>query len=243
MAELTLAIGEVRAETPRTRVVRVPLGGHPLPFRAGQAVLLGTHGQPLRRPFSIACSPEQAVESRALEFLIQVTEDVGAGPHLAVIEPGVLLDVEGPAGEFVFPDEAPEKEFLFVGGGTGIAPLRSMLWHALVLRPDARFALLYSARDAEEFAYEEEFSRLARAGRITFHHTITREAPAGWQGGRGRIGLAELGWIIHTPATHCFVCGPASLVEEVPALLAELGIDARLIQTEQWIDRPKITAS
>ena len=80
---------------------------------------------------------------------------------------------------------------MFIAGGTGIAPLRAMLQQALRL-PDSRIGLLYSARTAAEFAYEDELRALAAEGRIELRQAVTREAPGGWAGMRRRIGREDL---------------------------------------------------
>ena len=80
-------------------------------------------------------------------------------------------------------------------GGTGIAPLRSMLWHTLLAERDGHSSLIYSVRAPEEFAYMEEFQRLEDERRIDFRHTVTRTAAEGWLGRQGRIGREMSGWI------------------------------------------------
>jgi ferredoxin-NADP reductase len=64
--------------------------------------------------------------------------------------------------------------------------------------------------------------------------TVTRETDANWRGARGRLDRAALSELVHDPATLCFVCGPPALVEEMKALLADLGIPARRIRVEEW---------
>ena len=54
---------------------------------------------------------------------------------------------------------------------------------------------------------------------------VTREAPEAWHGARGRITLDQLGPLVDDPATLCFVCGPETMVADVPRMLTELGID------------------
>jgi len=155
------------------------------------------------------------------------------GPHLE-LKPGALVDIEGPVGRFTFPEEPDERRFLFVAGGTGIAPLRAMLRHALTVRHDS-IGLLYSARTPGDFAYEAELRELARRGHLELTQTVTREAGAdSWSGTRGRISRAELSRLVHDPATLCFVCGPPTLVAETRGLLDELGIRGERVRTEEW---------
>jgi ferredoxin-NADP reductase len=229
---ITVPIRSVRPETPRARVVRLDLGGGAFPYLPGQAVRLATHGEPDRRPYSLAASPAEAARDHALELLVGVGDDGSPGPHLA-LEPGARVDVEGPLGSFTFPLDPEERRFVFIAGGTGIAPLRAMLHHALAL-PHRDVGVFYSARTPDDFAYQSELHELAGAGRIELRQTVTRTVGDDWRGARGRIDRLELQRIVHDPATLCFVCGPPSLVEEMPKLLAGLGIDRRRIRMEEW---------
>jgi ferredoxin-NADP reductase len=225
-------MSEVIPATPRARVVRLDLGGRKFSYRAGQAVFVGAHGGALRKPYSIASAPEEAQQERRLELLVGLDESGAAGPHLR-LETGTLVDVEGPIGSFTFPSDPVERRFVFIAGGTGIAPLRAMLRHALAI-PHREIGLLYSARSPEDFAYEGELRALARAKRIQLRQTVTRGGGAEWMGGRGRIGRAELAPLVHDPATLCFVCGPSTLVEGTTRLLEELGVRSDRIRIESW---------
>ena len=229
---LTLPIRDVTSATPRARVVRIELNGRSFDYAPGQAVRVATHGADKRHPYSIAAAPADARREGHLELLVGVDIDDAPGGHLT-LEPGVAIDVEGPLGSFIFPPQPEERRFLFIAGGTGIAPLRAMLRHALDI-PHGQIGLLYSARTADEFAYQEEFRTLARRGRIELNETVTRAAGEDWTGGRGRIGPAVLQGLVHDPATLCFICGPAAMVDEMPKLVEELGVPRRRIRIEEW---------
>jgi ferredoxin-NADP reductase len=229
---LTRPIRDVWRATPRARIVRIGLNGEPFPYAAGQAVRIATHGDSTRKPFSIAAAPEDALRDDCIELLIGVDADGGAGAHLT-LEPGALVDVEGPLGSFIFPHEPAEQRFVFIAGGTGIAPLRAMLRHALRL-PHRDIGLLYSARGPDEFAYQQEFHALARDHRIELRQTITRAADGEWTGGRGRFGRGDIAPLVHDPATLCFICGPATLVDGTRKLLEELGVKPERIRIEEW---------
>jgi ferredoxin-NADP reductase len=229
---LTLTIREILPATPRARIVRLELGGRRFGYQPGQAVMVGSHAQPKRKPYSLASAPEDAVRDGALELLVGLEADGSAGDHLA-LAPGEMVDVDGPIGGFVFPDRPRERRFLFVAGGTGIAPLRAMLRHALRLE-HAEIGLLYSARTPTEFAYREELATLARAGAIDLRQTVTRASDHDWFGSRGRITRTELAPLVHDPETLCFVCGPPSLVDDIPRALVALGIARERIRIEEW---------
>jgi ferredoxin-NADP reductase len=230
---LLLTVSSIRRATPSTRVVRLSLGTARFEYTAGQAALIGLAGQPHLVPYSIASSPEETRREGWLEFLVKL-ESNGWGAHLTGIRRGATVTVEGPAGSFVFPDRPVERHFLFVAGGTGIAPLRSMICHAYGTRQPGRLHLLYSARTPSDFAYLGELRRHARAGRLDLALTATREVPERWQGGRGRIKAAVLAGLVETPETLCFVCGPAAMVDDVPRMLLEMGVDRSRIRIEEW---------
>lgn len=238
MPLLSLPIVASRSETPRNRIVRLALGGIPFPFQAGQYVLLGARGQGDRRPYSVACSPGEAAREEVLEFLIQVGQEGSPGPHMPSLDVGEVIDVEGPEGSFTLPGGRLDDDLLLVAGGTGIAPLRSILRQVLEDGGDGRVGLVLSGRSPEELAYAGELRELALGGRIRLVETVTRGAPASWQGVRGRIGRAQLEAAMTASQPLCYVCGPDSLVDEVPRLLVGLGVPPSRIFTEQWTDQP-----
>ena len=167
---------------------------------------------------------------------IGVDADGTPGTHLT-LDRGQLVDVEGPLGTFTFPSAPDERRFVFIAGGTGIAPLRSMLRHALTL-PHRNIGLFYSARTPDEFAYEGELRALADAGAIELRQTVTRATDADWTGPRGRLNRDALAELVHDPATLCFVCGPPALVDEMPKILTDLGIPRTRIRVEEWTNLP-----
>jgi ferredoxin-NADP reductase len=230
--QLTLPIREVQRATPRARIVRLDLNGHAFDYLAGQAILVGAQGGTNRRPYSIAAAPEDARRDSSLELLVGVEADGQAGDHLA-LDVGAQVDIEGPVGSFTFPSAPDEKRFVFIAGGTGIAPLRAMLRHALAIRHRG-IGLFYSARTPEDFAFEAELRALAQDGDIELRQTVTRAAAPMWTGTRGRFDRAILGELVHDPATLCFVCGPPALVSEMPSILRDLGVPPERIRIDAW---------
>jgi ferredoxin-NADP reductase len=229
---LTATIDDVSSATPRARLVRLRVEV-PFTFAPGQAALIGARGLGDRRPYSIAVGPEEAARHATLEFLIGLGPDGTPGPHLPRLERGALVDVEGPLGTFTFPDAPAERSFLFVAGGSGIAPIRSMLHHAMAVNRGWQVSLAYSARVPEELAFDSELRALESAG-LHYYATTTRHTGEGWSGGRTRIDSALLARCVTDPATLCFVCGPGSLVHEVPRMLRELGVAEGRIRIEEW---------
>ncbi|MGE0394204.1 MAG: ferredoxin--NADP reductase [Vicinamibacterales bacterium] len=232
-ATLSATLRQVDAITPRSRLLTIDLGGQPLAFHAGQAVMAGPPGG-ARRPYSIASSPEASARTGTLEFLVGVGGSPGQEHPLASLAPGSAVEIEGPLGSFLFPPNPHASHLLFIAGGTGIAPLRAMLGHARLAHPALRASLMYSARRADEFAFLPEFEALAATGQLELHRTVTRD-DGDWGGQRGRIGRAHFEAVMHDPGhTLCFVCGPPQMVGESVATLTALGVPDAAILREEW---------
>jgi ferredoxin-NADP reductase len=229
-----LTCSSIRRATDSTRIVRLDLAGSTFAYRAGQAACLGIAGGAERKPYSMASAPEDAAQERAVEFLIKLENSGAWGSHLGGLRRGARVTLQGPLGNFTFPATPDEHEFLFVAGGTGIAPLRAMIRHALHVRQPGRLRLLYSARTPDDFAFLPELRGLAHRKRIELALTATREVPERWRGDRGRITAQRLAPLVRSPETLCFVCGPAAMVDEVPRMLQDLGIERRRIRIEDW---------
>ena len=224
-------VSNLRA-TPTTRMVRIALEGAEFAYTAGQAASVAvTDGEP-GTPYSIASAPSETAASGHIEFLVKVDGSTRFGARVAQLEPGLPLLVSHAIGRFCVPPDVDRHPLLFIAGGTGIAPLRSMIRELLHRGRRQEIALVYSARTPEEFAYVDEFRALDDAGKLGLTLTLTGDAKE-WRHARGRAGdqhLADLA----TPKTLCFICGPPSMVTDVPQALVRLGIPREQIKTEDW---------
>lgn len=229
-----LRVVSVRRSTPSTRIVRLALDGEPFDYRAGQAAEIGPAApRVVLIPYSITSAPEDTERDGFLEFLVKIDAQGRYGERYELPRRGQVMRVRGPFGRFVFPDAPAERRFLFIAGGTGIAPLRSMIRHGRAA-VQGTFHLLYSARTPLDFAYRRELCGMARRGEIELTLTVTRDVTNTWRGERGRITRAQLDALLDAPQTLCFVCGPAAMVDEVPKMLRDLGVDRSRIRLEEW---------
>lgn len=228
-----MPVSSVRRETPSTRLVRVSLEGRLFLYEAGQSAVIGPPGRQ-GVPYSIASAPSETARSGELEFLVKVHVDGLWGNDFDVPRRGGLLELGGPTGRFVLPEETDGEHFLFIAGGTGIAPLRAMIREVVLTGRKERMRLLYSARTPADFSYATELRRMARRREIDLTLTATRETHVRWRGVRGRITAEQLRPLVDDRRTLCFVCGPASMVEDVPRILVTLGIQRSRIRLEEW---------
>ncbi len=201
-------------------------------FTAGQAVMAGLADGPARSAYSIASPPSLAARG-TLELLVPADGAFGeAGLDPATVV-GRRLAIEGPIGGFGVPAGAEDAPLLLVGGGTGIAPLRSVALDRLDHAAAPPMVLLYSARTVDEFAFGEEFAALDRSGRLRVYRTVTRdERSTPWPGRSGRVDDALLEAALPGRDAWCLVCGPAGFVGTVTASLEGLGVPAERIVVE-----------
>jgi ferredoxin-NADP reductase len=222
-------------ETPRVRslVLRAPAwAGH----RAGQHVdirLTAEDGYQVQRSYSVASAPED----ESLVLTVERLDDGEVSPYLVdELRPGDQLELRGPIGGYFVWDVSAGGPLLLVGGGSGIVPLMAILRHRIAVGSDTDVRLLASWRTAGDIIYAAELERLGRVDGVEVAHTLTRDAPEGWSGRRGRIDevmLAEVGWEPRA-APLSFVCGPTGLVEAVATGLVALGHGPGRIRTERF---------
>jgi phenol hydroxylase P5 protein len=229
---LELKIVANRVATPTSRIVRLALDAAPFSYEAGQATWLAAVPDGDFTPYSFASWPEETVRSRMIEFLVKVDGSTRFGARVGSLRRGDHVVVRGPVGSFVLPPEPAESGTLFIAGGTGIAPLRSMIHHA-VESGWTKLKLLYSARSAREFAYLTDMRALNRQGRLDLALTVTGDAPR-WTHGRGRIDVELLRSLIEGPQMLAFICGPPTMLTEVSQALLRLGLAPDCIRTETW---------
>jgi NAD(P)H-flavin reductase len=178
-----------------------------------------------RQPYSIASAPDPA---RPGVFELAVSTSDGT---LSQLKPGAQLDVRGPLGQFFTIANTSPK--LYVGMGTGLAPLRAMLLDSLRTRSSVPHFVLHGARTEEDVLWRSEWEGLVRQdSRVSFAATLSRGSAA-WSGRRGRV-QAHLGEILSSLADpEVFVCGTALAVRDCRRVLAdELGVPLERIFVE-----------
>jgi ferredoxin-NADP reductase len=225
---------EVVEETARTKSIALDIEGW-FGHRAGQHVdvrLTAEDGYQAQRSYSIASAPEDD----SVVLTVERLDDGEVSPYLVdELQPGDELELRGPIGGY-FVWEAPlGGPLLLVAGGSGVAPLHSILRHHRAIESTVPVRLLYSARSLAEVIYRQELVGTA-AEVVDIRFTLTREQPEGWQGYRRRIDqdlLAEVAW---PPSAQplIYACGPTEFVETAASALVALGHDPGRIRTERF---------
>jgi CDP-4-dehydro-6-deoxyglucose reductase len=206
--------------------VQEPEGFRWLP---GQYVQLFERSVPERRfAYSIASTQLDEAPGR---FELAVGRD-GSAYAVDALRVGDTIEVIEPRGSFVRP-LGSSMPAVFIGVGTGVAPLRAMIQAALRQTSRASLTLLFGCRSEEELLWGHEFSRWTQDERFGFLPTLSRPS-ASWSGRTGYVQahVESLGVALET--AEFFVCGSRGMVDDLAARLGSLGVPAERLKLEGY---------
>lgn len=197
----------VRRQTPRSVTLTLEPNQAFTGFRAGQHINLTVEiaGRRRTRPYS----PANAERASYLELTVGRHDGGLVSGYLCDhARPGMVVGLDSVGGEFVLPDDRPER-ILFVSGGSGITPVMSMLRTLRAEGFSSEAAFIHYARSAEEAPYRDELDAMPG---VRVLHGYTRETTGSDL--EGRFGPAHLAAAMPEPDA-VFVCGPPQLVDSV----------------------------
>lgn len=236
---LSLKVTAIRQETAFTSTIRLQaVDNKPLPpFQAGQYINLFVtiDGVQTARPYAIASSPAQ-------RDYYDVTVKKAAGGYVSHylvdrLSSGQIISSSGPMGSFHHNPVFHGNDLVFLAGGSGSVPARSMMLNILEQQLPQRFHLIYSNSYADDVIYAQELRDItAASAALTLTEIITRPT-ADYQGLSGRLSAERLLNILNTDATALadkmfYICGPTPFNEHCHAILTSLGVPGRRIRIE-----------
>ncbi len=175
------AVAELVAETEQAVTIAFDVPDWP-GHVAGQHVdirLTAPDGYQTQRSYSISSGPEDD----RLAITVERIDDGEVSPYLTgVLEVGDEIELRGPIGGHFTWRVEDGGPLLLVAGGSGIAPLMSMLRHRAAQGSHVDARMLVSARMLADLIYREELDGLASGPGLAVHRTLTRGAPEGWDG-------------------------------------------------------------
>jgi Na+-transporting NADH:ubiquinone oxidoreductase subunit F len=199
----------------------------------------------ITRAYSMANYP---LEKGILLFTIRVAfppeyrQDIPPGimsSWIFNLKPGDEVTVSGPFGEFFARDT--KAEMVFVGGGAGMAPLRSHIFDQFLrLHTDRKVSYWYGARSLGEAFYVEEFEKLAAEHpNFTWHLALSEPlAEDSWTGLTGFIHKVLYDeYLKNHPAPEdieYYMCGPGPMTKAVISMLIDLGVDRENILLDDF---------
>jgi Na+-transporting NADH:ubiquinone oxidoreductase subunit F len=199
--------------------------------------LVSTVDEPCTRAYSMANYPD---ESDIIMLNIRVSTPPPRAPAgtppgqmsswVFGLKPGDEVTVSGPFGEFFAKETA--AEMMFLGGGAGMAPMRSHIFDQLVrLKTSRKITFWYGARSLREAFYTEDFDRLAAAhDNFEWHLALSDPQPEDdWSGHTGFIHQVALEQYLDEHAApedlEYYICGPPMMLRACLEMLDNLGVD------------------
>jgi Na+-transporting NADH:ubiquinone oxidoreductase subunit F len=206
--------------------------------------LAAANPTPARRNYSLATNP--AVDTD-LRFNVRlalpprgVECNVGTGSsYVFGLKPGDVVTAIGPFGEF-HPKET-SREMVYLGGGTGMAPMRAHLsWLLETRHINNRISYWYGARSRQELFYQDYFEKLAyEYTNFSFHVALSEPQPEDrWVSFTGFIHeVLKREYLDSHPdpkSIDYFLCGPPAMIKAATQMLAGLDVDPAQVAFDEF---------
>ena len=192
--------------------------------------------EPISRAYSMANYPdEKGIIMLNVRIATPPFNNMSAPPgqmssYIWSLKPGDKVTISGPFGEFFA--KQTQAEMVFIGGGAGMAPMRSHIFDQLKrLASTRKISFWYGARSVREMFYVEDFDRLAaECPNFSWHVALSDPQPEdNWQGYTGFIHnvLYEHYLRDHEAPEECefYMCGPPVMNAAVIKMLKDLGVE------------------
>ena len=154
-------------------------------------------------------------------------------------KPGDKVTISGPFGEFFI--QETDREMVYIGGGAGMAPLRSHLYHLFhTLKTGRKVSYWYGARNPNEVFYEDHFRKIEEEfPNFTFHIAMSEPRPEdNWD---GYVGFIHQVVYDHYLKDHSapedveyYLCGPPLMLRAALGMLDDLGIEEEMIRFDEF---------
>ncbi len=199
---------------------------------------------PCRRNYSFATNP---ATDPLLRFNVRIAtpprgQDCPAGAgssYVFGLKPGDRVTAIGPFGDFHVKDT--QREMVYLGGGAGMAPLRSHLAHLFeTVKTPRRVSYWYGARSLQELFYQDYFESLARRhANFTFHVALSEPLPGdGWTSHTGFIhDVVKRAYLDTHPdpaSIEYYLCGPPAMIRAATDMLRDLGVPPARIAYDEF---------
>jgi Na+-transporting NADH:ubiquinone oxidoreductase subunit F len=223
--EFLTTVRSSRLITGDTREIVLSLAaGEMIDFRPGQYVQVFVPGQKETtfRAYSLASPPSRKDE---IELLIRLIPGGLGSTYLHTVAEGDEVHFTGPYGEFEL-DEDEGTELICVGGGCGMAPMRSLVRHLAEANPNKVCRLFFGARTAEDAMYLDDFQALAKEyPNLKLVYALSEpEHSQGWDGETGFIHESVNRHLGLEGKRQAFLCGPPLMIEATQRVLQDKGI-------------------
>ncbi|MFQ5901382.1 MAG: FAD/NAD(P)-binding protein [Thermodesulfobacteriota bacterium] len=226
-----MTIQDVVDETPDTRTLKLHFNDEAIKesfnFKAGQFGEYSVLGVG-ECTFCIASSPTR---KGYIECCFKKVGRVTSA--LADLNVGDVIGFRGPYGNSFPLDEVKGKNLLFVGGGIGLAPLRSFIWNCLDLREEfGDITIIYGARSISDLVYKKEILNWEERSDVKIIKTVDPGGEEeGWDGKVGFVPTVLKDEAPSSDNTYVVTCGPPIMIKFVLQTLEQLGFKDEQVYT------------
>ncbi len=233
---MRIRLKERRQETFDIYTFVFDLAGQRFPYIAGQFAFFEldqlelADPRGMRRHFTLSSSP---TEHDIVQFTTKLRGS-GMKETLRTAPLGLELTLEEARGRFTLPESAAQP-IVFLGGGIGVTPFRSMLRYASDENLPHKITMLYSARAPTEIVFRREFELLPQENpNVEIILTVT-DGHGEWTGETGRIDAAKIEkFVADIPNSIFYTCGPPPMVQAMEELLYTMHVPDEKIRVERF---------
>ncbi|HLU40493.1 MAG TPA: NADH:ubiquinone reductase (Na(+)-transporting) subunit F [Planctomycetota bacterium] len=207
--------------------------------------LVANNPEPCFRAYSMANHP---AEGNRIMLNVRIatppprTQGIPPGvcsSYVFSLKPGDKITISGPYGEFHIKDT--DNEMVYIGGGAGMAPLRSHIFHLFhTLKTKRKVSYWYGARSKREMFYTEDFEAIEREfPNFKYHVALSEPLPEdNWTGYTGFIHQVVYEHYLKdhkaVDEIEFYLCGPPMMLTAVQKMLADLGVEPSQIAFDDF---------
>src|SRR5512136_852861 len=212
------------------------LGGQPFEYRPGQYVFCELDALDFpdergnRRHFTISSSPTE----KGIVMFTTRMRGSGFKETLRNAPSGYELSLGTPLGHFVIPEEET-RHHVFIAGGIGVTPYRSILRYAMDAKKPIHALMLYFNRSSADIVFRQELEEISRQMEtFSLVHVLSDPEP-GWKGERGRLNETLLQkWVPDLNQRLFWMSGPPPMVTAYKELIKQTGATDDSIRTDSF---------
>lgn len=203
-------------------------------FNAGQYVQVNipNKNETTFRAYSVSSAPDRKNE---IELLIRLIPGGLGSTYLHKVAENEELTFTGPYGDYVMDEKA---EIICVGGGCGMAPMRSLIGYLHKVAPETKCSLFFGARTEKDLMYQEELEKLKKDMK-NFSCYFALSEPGrklGWKGETGFIHEIVDKYIKEGKDVNreAFLCGPPLMIKAVKKVLKKKGLPRKRVFFDEF---------
>jgi ferredoxin-NADP reductase len=230
--EFNVKVKEIIQRTPSVKSIRVS-HDQIRPFKAGQfmQVILKPDNKDYTRWLSISNSP---TEEGYLEFTKKITQSEFS-KELDNLNIGDELIIKYPFGKFTF--EGEFKKIVYLSGGIGITPIRSMIKYIVDKKLETDVYLIYANRTQNDIAFKDDFDKMSgEYDGLKVEHILS-ESDTNWKGRSGVISAETIKECLPDYSQRKFyICGPPGMVAAMRKIIIDdLKLNEDVVFTENFV--------